>query len=109
MVLGTGSRVQRVPPAVSELLKRKGINLEIQDTVRDTVSFPDRRGHSLIPRPERLGTGLEATLVSVWEASMHQLRFSLSFQPNACATFNFLLEEGRPAGAALIPPEYIPP
>jgi NADH dehydrogenase [ubiquinone] 1 alpha subcomplex assembly factor 3 len=27
--------------------------------------------------------------------------------PNACATFNFLLDEGRQVGAALIPPEYV--
>lgn len=26
-------------------------------------------------------------------------------QPNACATFNYLISEGRVTGAALIPPE----
>lgn len=61
VVLGTGSKVQRVNLELLQNLKKKGINLEIQDT------------------------------------------------PNACATFNFLLSEGRPAGAALIPPEHIPP
>lgn len=61
VVLGTGSKVERVDPAISQFLKRKGISLEVQDT------------------------------------------------PNACATFNFLLDEGRPAGAALIPPPHIPP
>lgn len=61
VVLGTGSKVERVSPALTSYLQRKGISLEVQDT------------------------------------------------PNACATFNFLLDEGRPAGAALIPPDYISP
>ncbi|CAI8044201.1 NADH dehydrogenase [ubiquinone] 1 alpha subcomplex assembly factor 3 [Geodia barretti] len=61
VVLGTGSKVERVDPAIRSYLQRKGISLEIQDT------------------------------------------------PNACATFNFLLDEGRLAGAALIPPDYVPP
>ncbi|XP_064400372.1 NADH dehydrogenase [ubiquinone] 1 alpha subcomplex assembly factor 3-like isoform X2 [Halichondria panicea] len=59
VVLGTGSKVQRVNLELLYGLKKKGLNIEVQDT------------------------------------------------PNACATFNFLLSEGRPAGAALIPPEHI--
>eukprot|EP00731_Ephydatia_muelleri_P003794 Em0001g3794a len=60
VVLGTGSKVRRVPPEIYAYLKKFKINLEVQDT------------------------------------------------PNACATFNFLLDEGRPVGAALIPPELVP-
>ena len=33
VVLGTGTRVQRIDPAIPDYLKKKGLNLEIQDTV----------------------------------------------------------------------------
>lgn len=33
VVLGTGSKVERVSPEVIQYLKKKGISLEIQDTV----------------------------------------------------------------------------
>ena len=33
LVLGTGSKVKRVDPAITSYLQRKGISLEIQDTV----------------------------------------------------------------------------
>ena len=34
VVIGTGSRIQRLDSAVAQYLKRKGISLEVQDTVR---------------------------------------------------------------------------
>ncbi len=82
IVLGTGSRVRRIDQAVIDYLLRKGINVEIQDTVSGCLP----------PSP----LGYCAALLS-------------PPQPHACATFNYLLDEARPAGAALIPPEYIPP
>lgn len=33
LVLGTGARVERIDPSVLALLKRKGIAVEVQDTV----------------------------------------------------------------------------
>lgn len=33
VVLGTGAKVERVDPAIRSYLQRKGISLEIQDTV----------------------------------------------------------------------------
>lgn len=35
IVLGTGTRVRQIAPAVTNYLKKKGLNLEIQDTVRE--------------------------------------------------------------------------
>ena len=37
IILGTGTRVEQLDPAISEALKRKGLNLEIQDTVEYSV------------------------------------------------------------------------
>lgn len=34
LVLGTGARLERVDPSVLALLKKKGIAVEVQDTVR---------------------------------------------------------------------------
>ena len=34
VVLGTGYKVERLDPSIGKFLKRKGISLEIQDTVR---------------------------------------------------------------------------
>ena len=82
IVLGTGTRVEQLDPDILKALKRKGLNLEIQDTVEYTDN-------------------------NLWHII---LACELSFtQPNACATFNFLLSEGRPVGAALVPPHHIPP
>ena len=36
LVLGTGSKVERVDPAVMSYLQRKGISVEVQDTVSAT-------------------------------------------------------------------------
>nr|XP_061788325.1 NADH dehydrogenase [ubiquinone] 1 alpha subcomplex assembly factor 3-like [Nerophis lumbriciformis] len=58
LVLGTGTRLERIHPSVLALLKSKGIAVEVQDT------------------------------------------------PNACATFNFLIDEHRVAAAGLIPPSF---
>lgn len=79
VVLGTGSSVERINPEITKFLKRKGISIEIQDTVGPLHII----GNILL--------------------------YSYLIQPNACATFNFMLDEGRPAGAALIPPRHIPP
>ena len=81
IVVGTGTRVERLDPELFQALKKKGLNVEVQDTVCSV--------HYLI---------LDLMIF-----------FSCIVQPNACATFNFLLSEGRPAGAALIPPKHIPP
>ena len=89
LVLGMGTKVKKVDPAILSYLHRKGISVEIQDTVR--------RDWSLVRCTARYVT----LIVYVF--------LSLPSQPNACATFNFLLDEGRPAGAALIPPDYVPP
>ena len=48
VVLGTGSQVEQINPDISHFLKKKGISLEIQDTVSyicitDTLG-PDYRG-----------------------------------------------------------------
>ncbi|CAL8402322.1 unnamed protein product [Arctogadus glacialis] len=56
LILGTGSRTERINPKVLALLKKKGIAVEVQDTA------------------------------------------------NACATFNFMMSEGRLVAAGLIPP-----
>lgn len=34
LVLGTGARLERINPSVLALLKRKGIAVEVQDTVK---------------------------------------------------------------------------
>ena len=96
LVLGTGTHVQRIPADITALLQRRGIALEVQDTVRtpETVTIATS-----------LPSGPHPPLSPLSLLSLP----SPSFQPNACATFNFLLGEGRPAGAALIPPNYIPP
>lgn len=39
LVLGTGSRVERIKPSVLALLKRKGIAVEVQDTVKVLIFF----------------------------------------------------------------------
>jgi uncharacterized protein len=39
VVLGTGSKVERVDPAIRSYLQRKGISLEIQDTVRFLADY----------------------------------------------------------------------
>lgn len=36
LVLGTGARLERINPSVLALLKRKGIAVEVQDTVKYT-------------------------------------------------------------------------
>lgn len=40
LVLGTGARVERINPSVLALLKKKGIAVEIQDTVNETRCCP---------------------------------------------------------------------
>lgn len=57
LVLGTGTKLERINPKALALLRRKGIAVEVQDT------------------------------------------------PNACATFNFLMNEQRVVAAGLIPPD----
>ena len=42
VVLGTGSKVERVDPAIRSYLQRKGISLEIQDTVRSSQTTASR-------------------------------------------------------------------
>lgn len=37
VVLGTGSRVERVNPEIRQFLRKKGISLEVQDTVSLTL------------------------------------------------------------------------
>lgn len=39
LVLGTGAKVERLNPSVLALLKKKGIAVEIQDTVNKTWSL----------------------------------------------------------------------
>uniref|UniRef100_A0A674P843 NADH:ubiquinone oxidoreductase complex assembly factor n=1 Tax=Takifugu rubripes TaxID=31033 RepID=A0A674P843_TAKRU len=40
LVLGTGAKVERINPTVLAMLKKKGIAVEIQDTVNATWCFP---------------------------------------------------------------------
>ncbi|XP_002167030.2 NADH dehydrogenase [ubiquinone] 1 alpha subcomplex assembly factor 3 [Hydra vulgaris] len=58
-----------------------------------------------------IGTG-EKVFQLPKEVQMYFKKFNISYEvsdtPNACATYNFLLEEGRLTGAVLIPPEHIP-
>ncbi|XP_040059913.1 NADH dehydrogenase [ubiquinone] 1 alpha subcomplex assembly factor 3 [Gasterosteus aculeatus] len=64
LVLGTGSRVERIKPSVLALLKRKGIAVEVQDTPNACATFnfltSERRvaAAGLIPPP--ISTALEA-------------------------------------------------
>lgn len=101
LVLGTGSRVERLNPSVLALLKRKRIALEVQDTVKITQSFYDR-----------LKKKKDFTSINVLKYIFLKCLF-LNFnnciallQPNACATFNFLNSERRLVAAGLIPPSY---
>ena len=58
-----------------------------------------------------LGTGSKVRRASPEiYAYLKKFKINLEVQdtPNACATFNFLLDEGRTVGAALIPPEVVP-
>lgn len=85
LVLGTGARLERINPSVLALLKKKGIAVEVQDTVKffrvvENNFLQDRKSFAT------------------------ELNFPQFVQPNACATFNFLTAERRVAAAGLIPP-----
>ena len=65
------------------------------------------------PRIEILviGTGEKVSQLSK-DVKMYLKKFNISYEvldtANACATYNFLLEESRITGALLIPPEHMP-
>lgn len=45
LVLGTGARLERIDPSVLALLKKKGIAVEVQDTVKCTRFFRQTEGY----------------------------------------------------------------
>lgn len=58
-----------------------------------------------------VGTGVKIERLSqevLGYLRKHNISLELLDTPNACSTFNFLLEEGRMTAAALIPPTDIP-
>ncbi|XP_010976907.2 NADH dehydrogenase [ubiquinone] 1 alpha subcomplex assembly factor 3 isoform X1 [Camelus dromedarius] len=82
VVVGTGDRTERLQSEVLRAMRRRGIAVEVQDTVRPGLGNAEE------------SPGL----------ALAQLMLAFFLQPNACATFNFLCHEGRVTGAALIPP-----
>ncbi|XP_069559369.1 NADH dehydrogenase [ubiquinone] 1 alpha subcomplex assembly factor 3 [Brachyistius frenatus] len=65
LVLGTGSRLERIDPAVLALLKRKGIAVEVQDTPNACATFnflsSERRMTAAGLIPPAVSTALEVT------------------------------------------------
>ena len=124
LVLGVGARVQRMPEDVKAFLRSKAIALEVSDTVCVYVAAcVCVCGVCVCVCSVCVCVHI---CVCIFVCGMHQLcvvcvhhmmcvasvigclTFAcLSLQPNACATFNFLLDEGRQVGAALIPPEFL--
>lgn len=97
LVLGTGDRVERLHPATLKLMRECGIAVEVQDTVREG----ERRQRPLKGRRGHVPCGEEPRLLSEGRSFTHSLFCS---QANACATFNFLMNERRVVAAGLIPP-----
>lgn len=95
------------------LLPRGFFNWKVQ-MVGDIVPESFALFHLIEPKLELvvLGTGSSVERINP-EITKFLKRKGISIEiqdtPNACATFNFMLDEGRPAGAALIPPRHIPP
>lgn len=98
LVLGTGDRVERLHPATLKQMRECGIAVEVQDTVRKG----ERRQHPIAKEGGgHVPCGEGPTLLSEGWSFTHSLFCS---QANACATFNFLVNERRLVAAGLIPP-----
>lgn len=104
LVLGTGARLERIDPSVLALFKRKGIAVEVQDTVKyhqwkcNCLYCMTEKVFFCHVRPKITQTELSQILIV-----LHFCLFAV-LQPNACATFNFLISERRVTAAGLIPP-----
>lgn len=101
LVLGTGDRVERLPPATLKQMKECGIAVEVQDTVRraEHRQHPiEREGGGHVP------CGEGPSLLSEGRSFTHFTHSLFYSQANACATFNFLINERRLVAAGLIPP-----
>lgn len=87
VVVGTGDKSSRLDPKIQSYLRKHYISLEVQDTVS---------GFHLMYCP-----------LKTFSSCSQCLLCPFVLQANAAATFNFLLEERRLVGAALIPPKSI--
>lgn len=97
-MLGTGDRVERLHPATLRQMRECGIAVEVQDTVREG----EHRQHPIErERGGRVPCGEGPSLLFEGWNFTHSLFYS---QANACATFNFLMNERRMVAAGLIPP-----
>ena len=93
VVVGTGDKSSCLDPEIQSYLRKHYISLEVQDTVS---CFPLK-----FSAPNVL------SLKTCSSCSQCLLFPYFVLQANAAATFNFLLEERRLVGAALIPPKSI--